>query len=142
MKKVMQTKLGLSGNCQSAVLASILEMELDDVPYFADGLGEDNSLSETEKDKIFNDRIDKWLATHGLKLQWYEDSHIIQKYIQEEFKNIYYQVCGKSPRGYYHVVVYLNGEMVHDPHPEGGGVYHAPDEQKPLLYGFLINQNC
>jgi hypothetical protein len=29
---------------------------------------------------------------------------------------------GPGPRGFRHAVVYLNGELVHDPHPEGGGL--------------------
>lgn len=141
MNKVMQTITGLEGNCQSAVLASIFELDLDQVPHFSKGLGEDNPASTIEKGVIFNQRLDEWLQSHNLKLQWYEDSEVIQNYIKNEFKNTYYQVCGKSPRGFYHVVIHLNGEMVHDPHPEGGGVIHAPDEDKPLLYGFIINLN-
>jgi len=36
----------------------------------------------------------------------------------------YYIVCGGSPRGCPsgHAVVFKNGEMVHDPHPEGTGI--------------------
>ncbi len=34
----------------------------------------------------------------------------------------YYMVWGTSPRGFKHSVIYHDGKMVHDPHPEGGDV--------------------
>lgn len=35
----------------------------------------------------------------------------------------YHVVVGPSPRGAYnHAVVGLNGKIVHDPHPDGGGL--------------------
>lgn len=127
---VYQDKFGLGGNCQSAVMASLLNMELPDIPWFAEGLVVDGKELENSAE-IFNDRIDEFLEQFDLALYWYEDSPEIQRYIREDFHNLAYQVSGKSPRGFEHVVIYINGEMVHDPHPEGGGVI-------PKYYGFVV----
>lgn len=127
---VYQDKFGLGGNCQSAVIASLLNLELSDVPYFAEGIVVDGKEIENASE-IFNDRIDEYLEFHNLQLNWYTDSEEIQRFIREEYRNVAYQVSGKSPRGFEHVVLYRNGEMIHDPHPEGGGVV-------PKYYGFLF----
>lgn len=126
----MQTITGFCGNCQTAAIASLFKWPIEDVPYFADGLYKDNGKSSEENDKEFNDRVDKFLAKYDLQLLWYEINDEMDRYICEEFKDIPYQVQGLSPRGYQHVVIYLNGEMIHDPHPEGGGVV-------PQYYGFI-----
>ena len=130
MKKIMQTITGLVGNCQTAVIASLLERDINDVPYFADGLHPDLIPSETERADIFNKRVDDFFESLGYELNWYLPSDEIDRYIREDCKDIPYQVQGKSPRGYQHVVIYMNGEMVHDPHPEGGGVI-------PQYFGFI-----
>lgn len=130
MKKVMQTITGIVGNCQTAVIASLLEWEIEDVPYFAKGLHPDLIPSENDRADIFNKRVDDFFENLGYQLNWYLPSDEIDRYIREECIDIPYQVAGKSPRGYQHVVIYLNGEMVHDPHPEGGGVI-------PEYFGFI-----
>ena len=38
MKKVMQTKLGLGGNCEGATLATLLGLELSEIPDFWEGI--------------------------------------------------------------------------------------------------------
>lgn len=130
MKKVMQTITGLVGNCQTAAIASLLELEIEDVPYFAEGLHPNLIPSESERADIFNKRIDDFLESLGYELNWYLPNSEIDRYIREDHKDIPYQVQGKSPRGCQHVVIYINGEMVHDPHPDGGGVI-------PRYFGFI-----
>ena len=34
MKKVIQTKLGLGGNCEGATIATLLGLELSEIPDF------------------------------------------------------------------------------------------------------------
>ena len=130
MKKVMQTITGLVGNCQTAVIASLLERDIDEVPYFAEGLHPDLIPNESERADIFNKRIDDFFESLGYELNWYLPSDEIYRYIREDCKDIPYQVQGESPRGYQHVVIYMNGKMIHDPHPEGGGVI-------PQYFGFI-----
>ncbi len=122
IKKVYQDKFGLGGNCASACHATLLGLELNDVPYYSDGLGEGCTLPTEEKDAIFNARIKAFLDTYSLKEVWY---HYNDEHIQEYIKmnpDHYYQVVGMSPRGYMHSVIYYRGELFHDPHPDGGGV--------------------
>lgn len=131
MEKINQTIFGLEGNCQSAVLAMLLGLGIEDVPHFSKGLGEDCALSVQEKADIFNKRVDAFLEEKGLELLWFTPNEEILKYAKEDYP-MAYQVAGKSPRGYTHVVVYHKGEMLHDPHPEGGGVI-------PEHIGFLYH---
>ena len=37
-------------------------------------------------------------------------------------KDSYYIVSGDANRGYEHAAIYKNGELVHDPNPEGNGL--------------------
>ena len=40
----------------------------------------------------------------------------------EQFRDIEYMVSDLSPRGIQHVVIYKNGEMIHDCHPDRNGI--------------------
>lgn len=119
MIPVMQDKFGYGGNCMSAAIASMLNKTLDQVPYFAEGLTD--QTKDEENAKIFFNRIKEYLEKLGCELLWYP---LDQKDFKEKIIDAgsYYLVSGKSPRGYSHVVIYRNGELAHDPHPEGGGV--------------------
>ena len=108
MKKVYQTKFGKpEGNCFSACLASILEIDISIVPNFQEPRGEWYKLYK------------KWLNQYNLDLvalnNWEGES-------KEFAPQVYAIVGGKSSRGLAHSVVYFGLEMIHDPHPEGGGV--------------------
>ena len=39
----------------------------------------------------------------------------------------YFLVCGESPRGVLHQVVYHGDKMVHDPHPSNAGITTVKD---------------
>ena len=101
MKPVDQTILTFpGGNCFSACVASILEMNLDDVPYFMepeDWLG------------YFN----KWLRPLGF---YAIDIPLNGSDWRPEG---YYILSGESPRNkdYDHSTVALGNKIVHDPHP-------------------------
>ena len=106
MKKVYQTKFGKEGNCFPACLASILEIGIDEIPNFQEPQGEWYTLYK------------KWLNRYSLDL-------IALLNWDDQPKNcpeVYSIVSGKSPRGLQHATVYYGLEMVHDPHPDGGGV--------------------
>lgn len=106
MIPIHQTKFGIGGNCFSACIASILEVGIEDVPLFV------------RKGRWYG-QYRSWLRTHGLDflavIGW-SKSDI--KYIP----SVYSIVSGMGARGLLHAVVYFDSEMVHDPHPEGGGV--------------------
>jgi hypothetical protein len=100
----------------------------------------DDQKIEFYRDSVFNalhwiwDNVREfWLASKG-----YKESYISADQIDQWVKdhpNTPYIVSGKSPRGVQHVVIYQNGEMIHDPHPSKGGVFE--DDDKKLSYSFI-----
>jgi hypothetical protein len=94
------------GNCWQTAIASVLDLPLDDVPHFVD-------IDERGGENWWYFTCN-WL--------WYR-GYEIQRLSRHIYTNEYYFVSGKSPRGdFYHVVIYQNGKMVHDPHPDSTGV--------------------
>jgi len=95
------------GNCQSAAMASILELPLEQV-------------LDTASDKVrthgFWRSISDWLADHGFKLVHADPG-------DDCLVGAYSIGCGPSPRGdFWHAVVCKNGVMVFDPHPSDDGL--------------------
>lgn len=99
------------GNCWQTVLASLLDLPLDAVPHFVD----------------LHDRkgVDWW--QFSINWLWYRGYEMF-RLNGHLYNDEYYIVSGKSPRGdYYHVVIYQNGKLFHDPHPDGTGVLTEED---------------
>lgn len=119
------------GNCFPAVIASILEMEVADViqiqEYYDDNdwmtkltdwLEERNmTYSNADHFKCFHPELH-----HQIRCDNDLDGYI--KMLCTENKDKYYFVVGRSPRSknIKHIVIFQNGIMVHDPHPDGTGV--------------------
>ena len=106
MIPVIQTKLHIegeqTGNCMRAAFASILEIEIDDIPEF-----------EEMSDKEWFPKLFNWLESIGFYLlQWDEEIYL----------PVFFIANGMSPRGVSHSVVYFEKKMVHDPHPSGLGI--------------------
>ena len=100
--------------CFSCCIASLLELEYDQVPYF---IG-----------KEWQRRLQRWLQKRGYH---YLDVTITDETVLEHAG--YHIITGQSPRGeFLHSCVGLRGEIVHDPHPGSPGLL---DKQ---FYGFLI----
>lgn len=102
MKRVYQTKFGDEGNCLQAALASILEVDLADVPNLADS-------------PFWLEAIRFFAEDHNYVMSVFPDDPPLRP-------NTYYVEWGLSPRGNQHAVVGYNSEIVHDPHPDGGGL--------------------
>ncbi len=99
------------GNCQSAVMASILELPMDEVI---------DTASDECRNTGFFKAIDLWLADRGLRIV-----HVFpdEDDAQEQLRGVYSIGSGPSPRGpFWHAVVCKNGVMVFDPHPSDDGV--------------------
>jgi hypothetical protein len=122
MKPIKQTlffdKDGV-GNCFEACIASILEINLEEVPMFHD-----------------NDWFPyffEWLVSKGYSYHGTLNPDRITTY--NKGVNGYFIVAGDSPRGSHikggHAVVYKDGIMVHDPHPDNTGVL-------TIKYGMMI----
>ena len=114
MIKVYQDKFGENGNCLSACVASIFELPLRDVPWFADPAGQKTDWYHTMREfcRLTFER---------------EPIFYFLPQNRDGVRNMYpldrfHLICGRSPRGYEHAVVGFNGKIVHDPHPDGGGL--------------------
>jgi hypothetical protein len=96
-------KNGVIGDCFRACICSLLEIEdIWNVPNFV-------------KDPEWPNQLYEYLKSRGYTL-WWSERHKPPKHVE------YYIVQGVSPRGVNHSVIFKDGKMVHDPHPDGGGI--------------------
>lgn len=99
-KNIHNKEKGIVGDCLRACICSLLEISDDNVENFVENPDYPMNL------------------VYFLKQRGYRMYHS-----KEQPKNIeYYMAYGISPRGLNHAVIYSKGELIHDPHPEGGGV--------------------
>lgn len=109
MKPTDQTKLHVpgkqNGNCMCAALASLLEIDIENVPCFED----------MSSNKWYFALLD-WLKSLGF--------HLLRWDIKEKMFYLpgFFIANGLSPRGFQHSVIYRGTEMVHDPHPSRDGI--------------------
>lgn len=93
---------GRTGNCLQAAIASILHLNLNNVPHFADEAG------------------DGWYKS---MIMWLWDKGYSFVDVEKPFYYTGYVIaCIVSERGSQHAVIYCNGELVHDPHPSRAGI--------------------
>lgn len=141
MKPVKQTRLvteDQQGNCYPAVIASILEMECEEVFQV-----------QEHYDGYWKEPLDIWLEERGYEITeaddfkvWHHDLWLHRFFetdgknpdglpaeqwgeiMRDELEDQYYFVSGISPRDpeIAHIVIYKNGVMVHDPHPDNTGI--------------------
>ncbi len=118
MRPVTQRTVGWpEGECVRASHATILDMDIDDVPPLdpatADMIGVDQDRLERE-----------WLASIGLGL--IEISVPPDQSIPDEvlgcMPEVPHFMSGISPRGHGHRVVGVGGRVVWDPHPSRAGL--------------------
>jgi len=104
---------GINGNCLSAVLASLLHVDIADVPVFC------NEVSWVKD-------LNAWLRQFGLA---YVQCQSFQEQCEASgIEGCYCEVFGDSPRrpGTLHATVGIDGAMVFDPHPDRTGVVGDP----------------
>lgn len=118
MKPVYQTVFGKpNGNCFQACVASILEMDLDDVPHVCKG---DNP------EWMYD--LNKWLLQFGLGA--------LTVAFQDEapIKHGYCCACGPcGPEGLKHSIVLKDFKLAHNPHEGWGDLEGEPED-----YTFFI----
>lgn len=94
----------------SACFASLFECSIDKVPNFY--RGNENS------DDAWWKAVRAWLRPRGFGLMTLSITNMDTLAL---FEGIFI-VCGESSRGLYHATLWQNGEMLHDPHPDKGGL--------------------
>ena len=104
---------GDKGNCQTAAIASLLDLPIERVPYFFDF-------------PDFWDAVFAFLWDHGYEYYGNIQPKLGEPIDWESMPGVdgYFIVAGPSPRwkDSSHAVIYKNGKMVHDPHPDGTGI--------------------
>lgn len=98
------------GNCLQAAVASVLDLELDDVPHFVAVPGENGEWWRAMR---------RWAQDQGFDFAYIDSLDDVTAW-----GSIRHAIAsGESPRGpWKHVVVVdVAGAVVHDPHPEGKG---------------------
>ncbi len=124
MKPVHQTIFGDSGNCLVACIASILELPLEKIPHW-------------KNPDVWYEQVNHGLKQYGVCLLTvpvrFKDGTRYQP--PDDVICIAGGVTPRSPkRG--HAVVWLNGRMIHDPHPSGVGLKGEPGD-----YTFILQHN-
>ena len=114
MKQVFQTRTGLGGNCFQACIASIFEMDLDDVPDFM-------NIKDPSSIPLWYDPLNRWLYKYGLAyIELVLPAHaLVQKWT---FQGVHIKICksfnaNAIENGYDHAVVGFQDTIIHDPDP-------------------------
>ena len=111
---VHRPDIGQHGDCQRAVIASLLELPISEVPHF---------LQEANGDPSdYWDSLQAFLSKHGyayLCLPARSGAAFFGEGV-----DVFHEIAGPSPRGngITHAVVGRNGEIVFDPHPSRAGL--------------------
>lgn len=111
---------GVEGDCFRAVIASLLELPISDVPHFA---------------QLSKGVTDFWeLAYDFLDSKGYE---YVPSKLPPAGALEFHAMSGPSPRGNgsHHGVVGRNGEVAHDPHPSRAGLAGRPGDWR---MGYLV----
>lgn len=118
MIPVMQSRMGMMGNCFSACLASLLDCALHAIPEFSND------------DDVFIEQLQCFLLGRN---KFYFELKPDDEMLETVFKRgmTFHIVEGRSSRGGRHACVALNGEIIHDPHPGGRGL------ETVEVFGFL-----
>lgn len=110
--KLYQPEKGIRGNCMMACYANYLGLEINQVPAI------EELFECTKPNGFWFSVVCLWWEEMGYKYFW---SPNIEEMPKEIFQGIYF-VSGLSKRGVHHLVMYKNGEMLFDPHPDNSGI--------------------
>lgn len=102
----------ISGSCTEAALASFFDVSLASIGCLRDG---NIALTETPQQvHAFWERFESVFNRLGYEMLRRDGNYV---------PDCLYLASGRSPRGLRHMVLMRGGVLVHDPHPEGGGVH-------------------
>lgn len=148
MVKVFQTKFGGPnkdapevGNCYAACLATLTGKPIDFFPVMPPNVDETEENREAY-DKAISDKLaEAGFVSVNLNLDADSRDLIRERKILTGFP---YIMSGTSPRGdWLHAVIFQDGEMLHDPHPSGGGILNWRfQELLVLVKPWLVNSQA
>lgn len=113
------------GNCLTAVVASLMDLPIDGVPDFV----QDDVDHDVDRGWDWWARLQQFVCEHGSQVEYLrvegDETTAFRVPEPEEF----YAVIGLSPRDpkIHHIVIYRDGQMVHDPHPDRTGLVKVTD---------------
>lgn len=118
---------GQWGDCHRTAIACLLDIPVQESPHF---IGQfEQKFPEGSKDRPSNswwqDRQEKFLNDRGytsVSVAWDGATELsaILNFFEVVNPGRYYIMGGRSPRGTNHSVIGCGGELVWDPHPDGG----------------------
>ncbi len=123
MKKLIQLNRhdpdkGIYGDCFRTAIACILDCESpEEIPLFAPV--EDQKKAYVE----YLDSIGYVLFEIPFNITKSIKAPLL--FMQTYYPNFDYILAGVSSRGIGHVSIYRGDELIHDPHPSGGGILSA-----------------
>jgi len=113
---------GSFGDCDRTVMACVLELSPDDVPNW--GVHHDNYAA-------FMREKDDWLASVGLVENSFAfecSREEMENNLKLMFRGMYVFLTGTSANGTHHVVITLNGAIIHDPAIDNSGIVGPCDD--------------
>lgn len=123
---------GAFGDCHRAVFASLMGIDIQNVPHFGELYGSDPYR--------YLDAIDKWLG--NFKLRYLEcQAEALFDWFGVRGIEVYHEIAGPSPRfsNTLHSVVGRNGEIIFDPHPDNDDLSKALlGDRSQWTYGLLV----
>jgi len=129
---------GFIGDCQRAVIASLMELPLKEVPHFLkEAWGGGNSKLTGQwmhENELYWHLMQIFLRSYGYA--WLVTDSLSSAIFGRQ-GNVYHEISGPSPRdpNMQHAVVGRNGLPFFDPHPSGKFLTGDPDKWQ---FGYLI----
>lgn len=110
-------EVGQHGDCQRAVIASLLELPIAEVPHFG-------QIAQGDAD-VFWCSVQAFCESKGYAyLTMPAQSGAI---FFGDCEGVYHEISGPSPRGdFWHAVVGMDGQIAFDPHPSRAGLAGDP----------------
>lgn len=124
---VHKPEIGQYGDCQRAVIASLLDLPISSVPHFLQIANGDTIIYYEELQKFLLSKGYAYLTVRAFNWDAFFG-------LNEE---IYHEISGPSPRGngVHHAVVGKGGKIVFDPHPSKAGLAGSVED---WYYSFLV----
>ena len=133
---------GVWGDCDRACLASLLDMDIDEVPHFFDGI-EAGDVAGGEEAML---RRKEWLREKGVELirivvaagdyGWRD----FVGWVSRQNPGKEFLLVGCSANGVSHVVICRDSEIIHDPALDNSGIVGPCPDTVAYEVEFLVGQ--